>query len=98
MALRTTTATTAIFALAPRRKQRGKASLFSNATFAGWRITAVVAAVCLLAASAVRAASTNIDLTDLPIEKLMDIKVTILRGHDTLSKTPAAVSVVAQAD
>src|SRR5436190_21413365 len=40
----------------------------------------------------------EVDLTSLPIEKLMEMEVTILRGHETLSKTPAAVSIVTQED
>ena len=44
---------------------------------------------------------TNADLTKLSsmsIEQLMDIKVSILGAPQTVSKTPAAVSVVTQAD
>jgi outer membrane receptor protein involved in Fe transport len=53
----------------------------------------------LFAAAAVSAAETSVtDLTLLPIEKLMEMEVTILRGHESLSQTPAAVSIVTQED
>ena len=42
--------------------------------------------------------TTNVDLTSLSIEQLMDIKVSILGPSETVSKTPAAVSVVTQED
>src|SRR5947209_220728 len=42
--------------------------------------------------------STNLDLTEVPLEQLMNLPVTILKGNATLSKTPAAVSVVTQDD
>src|SRR5579872_3194276 len=43
-------------------------------------------------------AAANVDLTQVPLEQLLNMKVTILRGHDTLSKTPAAISIVTSDD
>jgi iron complex outermembrane receptor protein len=42
--------------------------------------------------------STNIDLSEVPLEQLLQMDVTILKGHDTLSKTPAAISIVTSDD
>jgi iron complex outermembrane receptor protein len=60
------------------------------------------AGVCLLLAGQARAgeAVTNSlsAATDLSLEQLMNIKVTILGQSQTVSKTPAAVSVVTQDD
>jgi iron complex outermembrane receptor protein len=63
-----------------------------------WRgAFAALAAICLPAA--VRASTTNsVDLSELPLEQLLNMDVTILRGHDTLSKIPAAISVVTADD
>src|SRR6185503_13518983 len=45
------------------------------------------------------AATTNsVDLSQLPLEQLLNMDVTILRGHETLSKTPAAISIVTADD
>jgi len=50
-------------------------------------------------ATAARAgSSTNIDLSELPLEQLLKMDVTILKGHDTLSQTPAAISIVTADD
>ena len=48
--------------------------------------------------NATTALTTNVDLTEVPFEQLLNMQVTILRGHDTLSKTPAAISVVTSDD
>jgi iron complex outermembrane recepter protein len=42
--------------------------------------------------------TTNLDLSEVPLEQLLNMDVTILRGHDMLSKTPAAISVVTADD
>jgi iron complex outermembrane receptor protein len=42
--------------------------------------------------------TTNLDLSELPIEQLLKMDVTILRGHDKLSETPAAISIVTADD
>jgi len=42
--------------------------------------------------------TTNLDLSEVPLEQLLNMDVTILRGHDTLSKIPAAISVVTSDD
>jgi iron complex outermembrane receptor protein len=58
-----------------------------------------VAGWLALARMGTAAENTNaVDLTNLSIEQLMDIKVSILGPSETVSKTPAAVSVVTQDD
>ncbi|HEY2083117.1 MAG TPA: TonB-dependent receptor plug domain-containing protein, partial [Verrucomicrobiae bacterium] len=42
--------------------------------------------------------STNIDLSEVPLEQLLKMDVTILKGHGTLSQTPAAISIVTSDD
>src|SRR3954467_12360853 len=42
--------------------------------------------------------STNVDISELPIEQLLNMEVTILRGHELLSQAPAAISVVTADD
>jgi iron complex outermembrane receptor protein len=65
----------------------------------------VFSLVCLFRwADVIRAAETDgivaspSELTTWSIEKLLDAPVTIMRGHETVSQTPAAVSVVTQED
>ena len=48
--------------------------------------------------AAAGAATNNVDLSEVPLEQLLNMDVTILRGHDTLSKTPAAISIVTADD
>ena len=64
-----------------------------------WRGFAAILAMTFLPAAATHAAGTNnVDLSEVPLEQLLNMDVTILRGHDTLSKTPAAISVVTSDD
>src|SRR5688500_14959579 len=58
----------------------------------------VIFAALLLATTlhASAAAYNDVDITEIPIEQLMNIPVTILKGEGTLSESPAAVSVVTQ--
>lgn len=53
---------------------------------------------CNGADSASSETATNRDLLDMPLDKLMNIRVSILGAPETVSKTPAAVSVVTQDD
>lgn len=41
---------------------------------------------------------TNIDISELPLEQLLKMDVTILKGHRMLSATPAAISIVTSDD
>jgi iron complex outermembrane receptor protein len=51
-----------------------------------------------LAATTQATTLTNLDLSEVPLEQLLNMRVTILRGHDTLSKIPAAISIVTSDD
>jgi iron complex outermembrane receptor protein len=49
-------------------------------------------------ARAQTAATTNVDVSELPLEQLLKMDVTILKGHEPLSQTPAAISIVTSDD
>lgn len=57
-----------------------------------------LAAFSVFAASGQALTSTNIDLSEVPLEQLLKMDVTILKGHGTLSQTPAAISIVTSDD
>jgi iron complex outermembrane receptor protein len=61
-------------------------------------VTIFVTLLFLSLSTSQASTSTNIDLSEVPLEQLLKMNVTILRGHDVLSKTPAAVSVVTSDD
>src|SRR6185437_15066344 len=75
---------------------RGKTfGWFARGEWPGW----LTLLVLIFLPSAVHAAATNnVDLSEVPLEQLLNMDVTILRGHDTLSKTPAAISIVTADD
>src|ERR1051325_4637138 len=85
------------------RERKGKSRTLSRFFTAdtGRRMnSALLACVCLFSGAVGGRADTSsdVDLTQLPLEKLMNLEVTILRGHESLSQTPAAVSVITQED
>jgi iron complex outermembrane recepter protein len=57
-----------------------------------------IVAMAFLSAAARAATTTNLDLSDVPLEQLLKMDVTILRGHEMLSQTPAAISIVTADD
>jgi iron complex outermembrane recepter protein len=63
-----------------------------------WQGFLAVLTMIFSPAVAQASATNSVDLSEVPIEQLLNMDVTILRGHDTLSKTPAAISVVTSDD
>ncbi|HWD90758.1 MAG TPA: TonB-dependent receptor [Verrucomicrobiae bacterium] len=61
-------------------------------------VLAVVTLFFVLATQAQEVTKTNIDISELPLEQLLKMDVTILKGHETLSQTPAAISIVTSDD
>jgi len=54
--------------------------------------------IIFLSAIAQASTTTNLDLSELPLEQLLKMDVTILRGHNPLSEIPAAISIVTADD
>ena len=67
-------------------------------TPAEWRRFLAFLVLTFLPAAAHASTTNNVDLSEVPLEQLLNMDVTILRGHDPLSKTPAAISVVTSDD
>ena len=68
---------------------------FLHSLFGKHECQGVLALAMIFLPSVAPAATTNdLDLSEMPLEQLLNMNVTILRGHDTLSKSPAAISVV----
>jgi iron complex outermembrane recepter protein len=63
-----------------------------------WPGFLAILVMILLPAAAHASGTNNVDLSEVPLEQLLNMDVTILRGHDTLSKIPAAISVVTSDD
>jgi len=78
--------------------QKARAKAFGWPTPGEWRAILAILLMPLLPAAAHAASTNNVDLSEVPLEQLLNMDVTILRGHDTLSKTPAAISVVTADD
>src|SRR6185503_4372352 len=74
------------------------AKAFGWPTPGEWRALLALFLLPLLPAAARASSTNNLDLSEVPLEQLLNMDVTILRGHDTLSKTPAAISIVTADD
>lgn len=89
----------ATFSLNRTMKQSGCAALFSRTCDSSTvRIKNLFIIVCFTFAAAAHAEESTNDISDLSIEQLMNIKVTILGPSASVSRTPAAVSVVTADD
>lgn len=64
-----------------------------SARFAWFTVLFLITALTVHAST-----STNVDISEIPLEQLLKMDVTILKGHDVLSKTPAAISIVTSDD
>lgn len=73
-------------------------SVFGAWDHRGTRLFLAVALFLSAATTSKADTATNLDLSEVPLEILLNMDVTILRGHDNLSKTPAAISVVTSDD
>src|SRR3569833_315994 len=78
--------------------QKARAKTFGWPTHGEWRAILAILLMPLLPAATRASSTNNVDLSEVPLEQLLNMDVTILRGHDTLSKTPAAISVVTADD
>jgi iron complex outermembrane receptor protein len=78
--------------------QKVMLSVFSVSSRRKYQEFVALLVVAFLPTAARAATTTNVDLSEVPLEQLLTMNVTILRGNDMLSKTPAAISIVTADD